>query len=106
VPPPALACGSGAGCSAALISAPTLIPGVLFAGSNDGALRAHSTKSGEVIWEFDTNREFTTLNGIHAGGGAIQGPGPTIAGGMLYLNSGYGDHLGRPGNVLLAFEVQ
>jgi hypothetical protein len=25
---------------------------------------------------------------------------------MLYLNSGYGDHLGRPGNVLLAFEVQ
>jgi len=24
---------------------------------------------------------------------------------MLYLNSGYGDHLGRPGNVLLAFGV-
>ena len=106
VPPPALACGTGAGCSAALISAPTLIPGVLFSGSNDGALRAHATKSGEVIWEFDTNREFTTLNGIHAGGGAIQGPGPTIAGGMLYLNSGYGDHLGRPGNVLLAFGIQ
>jgi polyvinyl alcohol dehydrogenase (cytochrome) len=106
VPPPALACGSGAGCSAALISAPTLIPGVLFSGSNDGALRAHATKGGEVIWEFDTNREFTTLNGVHAGGGAIQGPGPTIAGGMLYLNSGYGDHLGRPGNVLLAFGVE
>jgi len=105
VPPPALVCGSGPGCSAALISAPTLIPGVLFTGSNDGALRAHSTKGGEVVWEFDTNREFTTLNGVRAGGGAIQGPGPTIAGGMLYLNSGYGDHLGRPGNVLLAFGV-
>jgi len=24
---------------------------------------------------------------------------------MLYLNSGYGAHLGRPGNVLLAFRV-
>jgi len=24
---------------------------------------------------------------------------------MLYLNSGYGDHLGRPGKVLLAFGV-
>ncbi|HEX3645610.1 MAG TPA: PQQ-binding-like beta-propeller repeat protein [Vicinamibacterales bacterium] len=106
VPPPPLTCTSGTGCSAALISAPTLIPGVLFSGSNDGALRAHSTRDGSVIWEFDTNREFETLNGVRAGGGAIQGPGPTIAGGMLYLNSGYGDHLGRPGNVLLAFEVQ
>src|SRR5437764_14307890 len=106
VPPPPLKCAAGTGCSAALISAPTLIPGVLFSGSNDGALRAHSTTDGAVIWEFDTNREFETLNGVKAGGGAIQGPGPTIAGGMLYLNSGYGDHLGRPGNVLLAFEVQ
>jgi hypothetical protein len=25
---------------------------------------------------------------------------------MLYLNAGYGDHMGRPGNVLLAFEPQ
>jgi polyvinyl alcohol dehydrogenase (cytochrome) len=106
LPPPPLKCAAGTGCSAALISAPTLIPGVLFSGSNDGALRAHSTKDGTVIWEFDTNREFETLNGVKAGGGAIQGPGPAIAGGMLYLNSGYGDHLGRPGNVLLAFEVQ
>ena len=106
MPPPPLKCAAGTGCSAALISAPTLIPGVLFSGSNDGALRAHSTQDGSVIWEFDTNREFETLNGVKAGGGAIQGPGPTIAGGMLYLNSGYGDHLGRPGNVLLAFEVQ
>jgi polyvinyl alcohol dehydrogenase (cytochrome) len=106
VPPPPLQCGSGAGCSAALISAPTLIPGVLFSGSNDGALRAHATKDGSVIWSFDTNREFMTLNGVRAGGGAIQGPGPTVVGGMLFLNSGYGDHLGRPGNVLLAFEVQ
>jgi polyvinyl alcohol dehydrogenase (cytochrome) len=106
LPPPPLKCGSGRGCSAALISAPTLVPGVLFSGSNDGALRAHSTSDGSILWEFDTNRQFETLNGIKAGGGAIQGPGPTIVGGMVYLNSGYGDHLGRPGNVLLAFEVR
>jgi polyvinyl alcohol dehydrogenase (cytochrome) len=106
VPPPPLKCGGGTGCSAALISAPTLIPGVLFSGSNDGALRAHSTRDGSIIWEFDTNREFETLNTVRARGGAIQGPGPTVVGGMLYLNSGYGDHAGRPGNVLLAFAVQ
>jgi polyvinyl alcohol dehydrogenase (cytochrome) len=107
LPPPPLTCGEiRAGCSAALLSAPTVIPGVLFSASNDGALRAHSTTDGSIIWEFDTNREFETLNGVRAGGGAIQGPGPTVVGGMLYLNSGYGDHLGRPGNVLLAFETQ
>jgi polyvinyl alcohol dehydrogenase (cytochrome) len=105
-PPPPVKCQSGPGCNAALISVPTLIPGVIFQGSNDGALRAHSTRDGALLWEFDTNREFKTLNGVRANGGAMQGPGPTVADGMLYLNSGYGDHLGRPGNVLLAFEVQ
>lgn len=105
-PPPPLKCTPGAPtCNAALISAPTLLEGVLFSGSNDGALRAHSTKDGAIVWEFDTNRDFPTLNGIPAKGGAIQGPGPTIVDGMLYLNAGYGDHLGRAGNVLLAFGV-
>lgn len=106
-PPPALKCTPGAPtCNAALISAPTLVPGVIFSGSNDGGLRAHATRDGSVIWEFDTNQDFTTLNRVRASGGAIQGPGPTVADGMLFLNAGYGDHLGRPGNVLLAFEVQ
>lgn len=105
-PPPPLKCRGGATCNAALISPPTLIPGVLFSGSNDGGFRAHSTKDGSIIWEFDTNREFLTLNGVRATGGAIQAAGPAVAGGMVYINAGYGDHLGRPGNVLLAFEVQ
>jgi hypothetical protein len=29
-----------------------------------------------------------------------------IAGGMLYINSGYGALGGRPGNVLLAFGIE
>lgn len=105
-PPQELKCKAGPTCNAALISAPTLIAGVLFAGANDGGLRAYSTKDGEVIWEFDTNREFTTLNQVRATGGSIQGPGPTIVGGMVYVNAGYGDHMGHAGNVLLAFEPQ
>ena len=68
IPPLPPKCATGTGCSAALISAPTLLSGVLFSGSNDGALRAHSTKDGSVIWEFDTNRKFETLNGVRAGG--------------------------------------
>jgi polyvinyl alcohol dehydrogenase (cytochrome) len=46
----------------------------VFSGSNDGGLRAHSTTDGSVIWEFDTNQDFTTLNRVRASGGAIQGP--------------------------------
>ena len=35
----------------------------------------------------------------------MDGPGPTIVDGMLYVNSGYAQWGGLPGNVLLAFEV-
>jgi polyvinyl alcohol dehydrogenase (cytochrome) len=104
-PPPIPKCGSGRGCNAAQSAAITVIPGVIFSGSVDGALRAYSSKDGAIIWEFDTNREFNTLNGIPAKGASMLGPGPVVAGGMLYVNSGYGAFGGRPGNVLLAFGI-
>ena len=46
------------------------------------------------------------MNGVAATGGSIGGPGPAIAGGMLFVNSGYGAFQGRPGNVLLAFGLE
>jgi len=36
----------------------------------------------------------------------MDGPGPVVVGGMVYVNSGYGGLVGRPGNVLLAFGVE
>ena len=104
-PPPPPKCGSGRGCNAAQSAAITIIPGIVFSGSVDGALRAYSTKDGSIVWEFDTNREFQTINGVPAKGASMLGPGPAIAGGMLYVNSGYGAFGGRAGNVLLAFGV-
>jgi polyvinyl alcohol dehydrogenase (cytochrome) len=104
-PPPPPKCGSGRGCNAAQSAAITIIPGIVFSGSVDGALRAYSTKDGSIVWEFDTNREFQTINGVPANGASMLGPGPAIAGGMLYVNSGYGAFGGRAGNVLLAFGV-
>jgi polyvinyl alcohol dehydrogenase (cytochrome) len=100
---PPLKCGSGRGCAAAQSAALTVIPGTVFSGSFDGALRAYSTSDGSVIWEFDTNREFTTVNGVAAKGASLGGPGPAIAGGMVFVSSGYGAFGGRAGNVLLAF---
>jgi len=43
---------------------------------------------------------------VAAKGGSMGAPGPTIAGGMLFVNSGYGVTGTRPGNVLLAFGVE
>jgi len=104
-PPPPVACAAGRGCTAAQSAALTVIPGVVFSGSFDGALRAYSTTTGNVIWSFDTNKTFTAVNGVAASGASIGGPGPAIAGGMLFVSSGYGSFLGRPGNVLLGFTV-
>jgi len=104
--PPPPKCGSGRGCNAAQTAAVTVIQGVVFSGSNDGVLRAYSTKDGSIIWEYDTNREFPTLNGVPARGASMHSAGATVVNGMLYVNSGYGDHNGRPGNVLLAFGLE
>jgi polyvinyl alcohol dehydrogenase (cytochrome) len=98
--------GLGA-CSPGQPAAATAIPGVVFSGSMDGVMRAHDTRDGRVIWEFNTMRTFPTVNGIEGKGGGINGPGPVIVGGTLYVNSGYGTLGGGfPGNVLLAFTAQ
>jgi polyvinyl alcohol dehydrogenase (cytochrome) len=100
------ACGKPSrACSSAQFSAVTAIPGIVFSPSNDGAVRAYSARDGAIVWTFDTNREFTTLNGVRARGGSMNGPAPTVAGGMMYVSSGYGAFGLRPGNVLLAFGV-
>jgi len=105
-PPRPPACGTGRGCNAAQSAAVTVIPGAVFSGSNDGALRVYSTADGAILWEFDSNREFTTVNGVAGRGASMIGPGPVVAGGMVFVSSGYGAFGGRPGNVLLAFAPQ
>ncbi len=67
-------------------------------------LRAYATADGRVLWETNTAQEFQTVNGVPGKGGSINGPGPVIAGGMLFTNSGYAYiGFGQPGNVLLAY---
>ncbi len=102
--PPA-ACGDRKRCSPAQSAAVTAIPGAAFSGSVDGHLRAYSTKDGSVIWDVDTEQPYKTVNGVEAHGGSMDGPGPVIGGGMLFVNSGYAAGGGVPGNVLLAFSV-
>jgi polyvinyl alcohol dehydrogenase (cytochrome) len=99
-------CKPGPGCNAAQASAPTVIAGVVFSGSADGGIRAYSTRDGSIMWTFDTNPTFETVNRVKANGGSLIGPGAVVVGGMVYVASGYGSHNGRGGNVVLAFGVE
>jgi polyvinyl alcohol dehydrogenase (cytochrome) len=92
-------------CRASQGAAVTAVPGAVLSGSLDGGMRAYSTTDGSIVWTFDTNKEFQTVNGVKANGGGLEGPGPIVAGGMLFFNSGYGGFVGNPGNVLLAFGI-
>jgi polyvinyl alcohol dehydrogenase (cytochrome) len=105
LPPHKDSCAGRAGCNTGQPAAVSGIPGVVFSGSLDGHLRAYETDLGRVIWDVDTARHFETVNKVSAHGGSINGPGPTIVGGMLFVSSGYSSLGFMPGNVLLAFSV-
>jgi polyvinyl alcohol dehydrogenase (cytochrome) len=94
---PAPACAWGAvDCSHAQAQAVTVMPGSVFSGSMDGHLRAYSTIDGKILWDFDTAKEFQTINVVKASGGPLDHGGATIVNGTVYVNSG---------NALLAFSV-
>lgn len=102
---PAPVCGTRAPCSPAQSAAVTAIDGAVFSGALDGHVRAYDAKSGKVLWDYDTFREFAAVNGGKARGGAIDVAGAVVAGKMVFVNSGYATFGGMPGNVLLAFIV-
>lgn len=104
---PGAGCANKSPCKPSQAAAVTLIAGAAFSGTMDGRLRAYSTRDGRVLWEYNTARDFATVNGVKANGGSMSNSGPAIVGGMLFVNSGYSHHGGiLPGNVLLAFSAE
>jgi polyvinyl alcohol dehydrogenase (cytochrome) len=103
MPPPKPLCAGSLGCTVGQGTALTAIPGAVLSGAMDAGVRAYSTDDGSILWTYDCNRDFQTVNGVPAHGGGIDGPGPIVAGGMLYVTSGAGGLMGKPGNVLIAF---
>ncbi|MGH9737861.1 MAG: PQQ-binding-like beta-propeller repeat protein [Candidatus Acidiferrales bacterium] len=90
-----------------LEAAVTVIPGVVFAGGWDGVLHALSTADGHELWQYDTAHRYSTINGVDAHGGSLGAPGAVVAGGMLFVGSGYvGTGNGMPGNVILSFSAK
>ena len=102
--PKGLPCNVPSGrCQPGYSQAVTAIPGAVFAGSQDGRLRAYAAADGKLIWEFDAATPRDTVNGVKgAPGGYLDMGGPTVAGGMMFVHSGYNGSAG-PSNLLLAF---
>ena len=87
--PPGKACAGREHCSPAQLAPVTAIEGAIFSGSLDGHIRAYSAHSGAALWDADTERDFTPVNGVPGHGGSINGAGPVVAGGFVYVSSGY-----------------
>jgi len=100
-----VACNVPSGrCAPAFSQAATAIPGAVLAGGEDGRLRAFAP-DGKILWDYDTTAPIDTVNGIkQAPGGSLAMGGPTVAGGMVFLHSGYNGSAG-PKNLLIAFSV-
>jgi polyvinyl alcohol dehydrogenase (cytochrome) len=107
-PSPHLPCAlTGFPCLNGVSAAPTVTGGVVFAGDMSGRLRAYAAATGKVLWEVDTGAvSYPTVNGVSAPGGNIDGPGPVLVEGRLFVMSGYQSSLGGPStSVLVVYSV-
>lgn len=84
--------------------APLLVDNAVVTGTPQGMLRIFDNETGEVLFEYMTNRPFEkTVTGIPGQGGGLDSA-PYIAGdGTLFVQSGYARFGEPPGNVLIAF---
>ncbi|HEY8571257.1 PQQ-binding-like beta-propeller repeat protein [Phenylobacterium sp.] len=97
-------------CSNAYAAPPSAMPGVVFTGTHDGWLRAYDSRTGKKLWEDDTaGRKYVTVQGVKdQPGGSVDATGPVLAGGRLFVLSGYSGSsggFGNPLNVLIAYSV-
>jgi polyvinyl alcohol dehydrogenase (cytochrome) len=103
--PPKTDCEGKPGCSGGQLAAVTVANDVVFSGAMDGHLRAYAAADGRILWDFDTEPAFPTVNGVPAHGGSMSGSGATVSDHMVFVASGFTVTAGMPGNVVLAFEL-
>ena len=89
------------GFSAAILATPELV----FAGSLDGMLRAFDAETGEVLWSFQSWKNYESVNGRVTFGGAIDVHGPMLYEDLLLVQSGYSTFAQAGGNALIAFRL-
>ena len=89
----------------AFSAAVSVVGDVVMGGALNGQIFAFDRRDGAIRWEFATNRNFETVNGIGGHGGAIDNPGVLAVDNLVIVPSGYGMFGQMPGNVLLVFEL-
>ena len=90
-PAPARAAAAArARCRLGMSPAPLLVDGAVVTGTPQGMLRIFDGATGEVLFEYMTNREFPeTVSGVPGHGGGLDSA-PYVAGdGTLFVQSGY-----------------
>jgi len=87
-----------------LSATPLLIDGALISAGVDGRLYIFDKNNGDILFEYDSVRDYDTVNGVPGIGGSVDSHGIAAGGGMLFIGAGYGRMGGVPGNVLLAFK--
>jgi len=84
----------------------TSTDGLVIASSLSGYLFAHDARTGELVWEYNTVQDYSTINGVAARGGAIDATGPVLAGDYMIVSSGYATFSQMPGNAVLVFRLK
>ena len=92
-------------CDPGISAAVTAIPGAVVAGHLDGMIRVYDKNDGDVLWSFNSLKDFESISGTPAYGGSFSGSGPSIRNGYMAINSGYGIYNHMPGNALLLFSI-
>ena len=92
-------------CDPGISAAVTAVPGAVIAGHLDGNIKVYDKENGNILWSYNTLRDFESISGSPAYGGSFSGSGPSIRNGYMAINSGYGIYNHMPGNVLLLFSL-
>ena len=83
---------------------PLSVDGAVITAGLDGRLFVFNSDTGEQLFQFDTAKDFETVNGVEGYGGSIDSHSISAGSGMLFVGSGYGSFSQVAGNVLLAFK--
>jgi polyvinyl alcohol dehydrogenase (cytochrome) len=80
------------------------VDGAVIAAGLDGRLFIFNSETGEQLFQYDTVKDFDTVNGVKGYGGTIDSHSIAAGSGMVFVGSGYGSFRQVAGNVLLAFK--
>ena len=93
------------GCNNVYSAPATSSDDFVVSGALNGHLFVHERSTGEVLWEYSSLQDYTTINGVAAKGGSFDATGPVLSGDYMIVNSGYATFGQLPGNVVLVFKL-